>query len=97
MSENFVNVTLEFSSAHSHSCYRYIVVFSATDDILTMSAPTVILNPNDGYGDRSGLVKAISAAFLAVTVIVVSLRCYVRLQLVQAFGWDDGIMVFALV
>lgn len=62
-----------------------------------MSTSPVNLNPDDAHGDRSGLVKAVSAVFLAVTVIVVSLRSYVRLRLVKAFGWDDGIMLFALV
>lgn len=47
--------------------------------------------------DRSVSVKVVAAAFLPVASVAVFLRCYVRLRIVKAFGWDDGIMVFALV
>ncbi|KAL4886707.1 hypothetical protein BJY04DRAFT_178199 [Aspergillus karnatakaensis] len=33
---------------------------------------------------------------LAVPLVAVILRCYVRLRLVKAFGWDDGVMVLAM-
>lgn len=47
--------------------------------------------------NRNAAVRAIPAVFLAVTSITVLLRCYVRLRLVKAFGWDDGLMVLAMV
>ncbi|KAJ5899429.1 hypothetical protein N7495_004173 [Penicillium taxi] len=33
---------------------------------------------------------------LALAVTTVALRCFVRLYIVRAFGWDDGLMLFAL-
>ncbi|KAL5338257.1 hypothetical protein BJX70DRAFT_204705 [Aspergillus crustosus] len=33
---------------------------------------------------------------LAVPLVTVFLRCYVRIWLVKAFGWDDGLMVLAM-
>jgi hypothetical protein len=47
--------------------------------------------------DRSLEVKVVAAVFLAIASVTVILRCYVRLFLVKAFGWDDGAMVIALV
>lgn len=47
--------------------------------------------------NRNAAVRAVPAVFLAVTSITVLLRCYVRLRLVKAFGWDDGLMVLAMV
>lgn len=47
--------------------------------------------------DRSLSVKVVAAVFLPVASVAVILRCYVRLRIVRAFGWDDGMMVFALV
>lgn len=47
--------------------------------------------------DRSLVVKVVAAVFLAIASVTVILRCYVRLFLVKAFGWDDGAMVIALV
>ena len=40
---------------------------------------------------------AVAAVFMAVAAVTVILRCYVRLFLVKAFGWDDGAMVIAMV
>ncbi|PKX93374.1 putative integral membrane protein [Aspergillus novofumigatus IBT 16806] len=34
--------------------------------------------------------------FLCISFIAVALRCFVRLRLVKAFGWDDGLMVLAM-
>ena len=51
----------------------------------------------DHADDRSVEVRAVAAAFMAVAVVTVILRCYVRGWLVKAFGWDDGAMVVALV
>ncbi|PYH47038.1 polytopic membrane protein [Aspergillus saccharolyticus JOP 1030-1] len=45
--------------------------------------------------DRSLAVRAVAAVFLALASVTTMLRCYVRLRIVKAFGWDDGIMVLA--
>jgi hypothetical protein len=48
-------------------------------------------------GDRSVSVRAVAATFGVLAWISVSLRCYVRVRVVKAFGRDDGCMVVALV
>jgi hypothetical protein len=48
-------------------------------------------------GDRSVSARAVAATFGILAWISVSLRCYVRLRVVKAFGRDDGCMVVALV
>lgn len=47
--------------------------------------------------DRSLEVRAVAAVFFALASVTTILRCYVRLAVVKAFGWDDGVMVLALV
>lgn len=42
-------------------------------------------------------IIAVAATFMTLAFITVVLRCYVRLRLVKAFGWDDGSMVVAMV
>lgn len=46
---------------------------------------------------HSMAIFASSAVMLAVSVIAVAMRCLVRSYVVRAFGWDDGLMVVALV
>ncbi|KAL3449057.1 hypothetical protein BJX65DRAFT_273999 [Aspergillus insuetus] len=46
--------------------------------------------------DRPAAVRGVAAAFLALSTIAVLLRCYVRLRIVKAFGWDDGFMILAM-
>ncbi|KAL4861337.1 hypothetical protein BDV12DRAFT_191151 [Aspergillus spectabilis] len=46
--------------------------------------------------DRSAAVRGVAAAFLTLSSIAVILRCYVRLRIVRAFGWDDSIMILAM-
>jgi hypothetical protein len=48
-------------------------------------------------GDRSLSARSVAASFGALAWFAVSLRLYVRLKLVKCFGWDDGLMVLALV
>lgn len=48
-------------------------------------------------GSGSEAIVAVTTAFLAISLLTVSLRCYVRLRVVRAFGWDDGFMVVAMV
>lgn len=46
--------------------------------------------------DRNLEVKAVAATFVSIACITVLLRCYVRLRVVRSFGWDDGVMVVAM-
>lgn len=46
---------------------------------------------------NSQAVKSVAAVFMTVACIAVILRCYVRAWVVKAFGWDDGVMVLAMV
>jgi hypothetical protein len=47
--------------------------------------------------DRSLAIFLVSIIIMSISVIAVSLRSFVRLSIVRAFGWDDGLMVAALV
>ncbi|RMJ25340.1 integral membrane protein [Aspergillus sp. HF37] len=47
--------------------------------------------------DEGASIIGVTAGFLALSLVAVCLRCYVRLRIVKAFGWDDGIMVGAMV
>jgi hypothetical protein len=47
--------------------------------------------------DRPAAVRGVAAAFLSLSSVAVILRCYVRLRIVKAFGWDDIVMIFAMV
>jgi hypothetical protein len=42
-------------------------------------------------------IFASSAVMLGVSVVAVAMRCFVRSYVVRAFGWDDTLMVIALV
>ncbi|KAF9893174.1 hypothetical protein FE257_012589 [Aspergillus nanangensis] len=46
---------------------------------------------------RSLSIFVVTVIFLGLSFIAVCLRCFVRLRLVRAFGWDDALMVFAMV
>ncbi|KAL4889542.1 hypothetical protein BDV59DRAFT_117000 [Aspergillus ambiguus] len=45
--------------------------------------------------DRSAAVRAVAAVFMSFACTAVLLRCYVRIRLVRAFGWDDITMLIA--
>ncbi|KAJ5776623.1 uncharacterized protein N7511_001634 [Penicillium nucicola] len=45
---------------------------------------------------RSLAIFVVSIVMMSISVLVVSLRSFVRLRIVRAFGWDDGLMVAAL-
>lgn len=49
------------------------------------------------FVDRSASIFVVTIVFLGLSFIAVCLRCFVRLRLVKAFGWDDALMVFAMV
>ncbi|KAL4883800.1 hypothetical protein BJY04DRAFT_216141 [Aspergillus karnatakaensis] len=46
--------------------------------------------------DQSAEVRGVAAAFLTLSSLAVLLRCFVRLRIVKAFGWDDFIMIVAM-
>jgi hypothetical protein len=46
---------------------------------------------------RSLSIFIVTTVFLGFSFIAVCLRCFVRLRIVKAFGWDDALMVFAMV
>jgi len=46
---------------------------------------------------RGLAIFVISAIFMFITIVTVSLRCFVRSFIVRAFGWDDILMLVALV
>lgn len=46
---------------------------------------------------RSTAIFIVTTVFMGISFIAVCLRCFVRLRLVKAFGWDDALMVFAMV
>jgi hypothetical protein len=47
--------------------------------------------------DESAAVRGVAAAFLTLASIAVILRCYVRVCIVKAFGWDDTVMILSMV
>ncbi|KAL4744144.1 hypothetical protein BDV11DRAFT_3255 [Aspergillus similis] len=46
--------------------------------------------------DRPAAVRGVAAAFLSLSSVAVIMRCYVRLRIVKAFGWDDIVMIVAM-
>lgn len=42
-------------------------------------------------------IFVVAAVMVSLSIVAVLMRCFVRLFLVRAFGWDDGLMVIALV
>ena len=52
---------------------------------------------DDDDDSRSQAILIVTAVFLAISLISVGLRCFVRTQVVRAFGWDDSLMLVAMV
>ncbi|CBF89359.1 hypothetical protein AN0500.2 [Aspergillus nidulans FGSC A4] len=48
------------------------------------------------HDDRSGQLRAIAITFIPLVCITMVLRCYMRAKVIRAVGWDDGVMVIAL-
>ncbi|KAJ5091070.1 hypothetical protein NUU61_005940 [Penicillium alfredii] len=46
---------------------------------------------------RNQAILTVTAVFLGISLVSVGLRCFVRAKVVQAFGWDDSLMVLAMV
>jgi len=49
------------------------------------------------FAGRSESIFIVTIIFLVISLVAVCLRCFVRIRLVRAFGWDDGLMVAAMV
>lgn len=45
---------------------------------------------------RSLSIFVVPLVFLVISLVAVSLRCFVRLKVVRSFGWDDVCMVLAM-
>jgi hypothetical protein len=46
---------------------------------------------------RSQAILVVTVVFLAISLVSVGLRCFVRTRVVRAFGWDDTLMLIAMV
>ncbi|KAJ5698844.1 hypothetical protein N7462_000849 [Penicillium macrosclerotiorum] len=46
---------------------------------------------------RSNAILTVTAVFLGISLFSVLLRCFVRTRVVRAFGWDDIMMLLAMV
>ena len=46
---------------------------------------------------RSKAILVTTSVFLAISLVSVGLRCFVRTRVVRAFGWDDNVMLLAMV
>ncbi|KAJ5464335.1 uncharacterized protein N7458_000021 [Penicillium daleae] len=47
--------------------------------------------------EGSDAIIIVAAVFLSISLIAVCLRCFVRLKIVKAFGYDDSLMVMATI
>ncbi|KAL4865736.1 hypothetical protein BDV12DRAFT_174000 [Aspergillus spectabilis] len=48
-------------------------------------------------GGRSEAIVVVIAVMLALSLVTVCLRCFVRLRVVKTFGWDDSLMALAMI
>jgi len=53
-------------------------------------------SPNEPKDDRSGPLFGVDVAALVIAWIAVTLRNYVRIRIVKAFGLDDWLMLVAM-
>ncbi|KGO63253.1 hypothetical protein PEX1_069330 [Penicillium expansum] len=59
-----------------------------------------IIVPFEGLGlddSRSKAILIVTSVFFSTSLLSVILRCFVRTQVVRAWGWDDGTMVIAMI
>jgi hypothetical protein len=61
----------------------------------TMDNMEVLEAVNDDSRNKAILI--VTSVFFAISLLSVILRCFVRTQVVRAWGWDDGTMVIAMV
>lgn len=59
-----------------------------------IEGPEIKMYPLEG---RSLAIFVVSTVSLSLSLISVCLRSFVRLKIVKAFGWDDALMVVAMV
>jgi hypothetical protein len=52
------------------------------------------LNENDS---RNQAILIVTAVFFGLSLLSVILRCFVRTHIIRVWGWDDRIMVLAMV
>ncbi|KAL4777085.1 hypothetical protein BDW60DRAFT_213604 [Aspergillus nidulans var. acristatus] len=48
------------------------------------------------HDDRSRQLRAVAITFIPLVCMTMALRCYMRAKVIRALGWDDGVMVMAL-
>lgn len=60
-----------------------------------MAPPT--LTPEEMAYTNAPEILAITSTFFAAALLIVLLRCYVRIIMLKVFGIDDYVMVFAMV
>ncbi|RKU47246.1 hypothetical protein DL546_008779 [Coniochaeta pulveracea] len=60
---------------------------------MAAATPSPVSNPADNEGPR---ILAATLAITALALITVTVRLHVRLGMIRSFGWDDGLMTFAM-
>ncbi|KAH8891502.1 hypothetical protein GQ53DRAFT_648621 [Thozetella sp. PMI_491] len=60
-----------------------------------MSAPANV-DPARAADSNFGNMMAVNGTFCGLAILTVTLRVYVRFGLIKSFGWDDAVMVLAL-
>lgn len=53
--------------------------------------------PQGGDRDRGAVILGVTWTYTLLAAIVVGLRVYTRVKLVQKIWWDDGLAVLAIV
>ncbi|KAJ5371617.1 hypothetical protein N7517_003623 [Penicillium concentricum] len=61
-----------------------------------MDAKIEALEADDFDDSRNKAILIVTSVFLAISLLSVILRCFVRTRVVRAWGWDDGTMVIAM-
>ena len=59
--------------------------------------PTTLEPPRDGNVDTGDVLIAVAIATFVPALLMVLLRMYTRTRIVRSIGWDDWIMVPAIV
>lgn len=47
--------------------------------------------------NEKAAICGVATTFLALASIAMILRCHVRLRIINAFGWDDSVMLLSMV
>lgn len=72
---------------------------SGLEEVVRRQAPPGLppLTPEYIAYTNAPQIMAITSSFFAIALVVVLLRCYVRITMLKVFGIDDWIMVFAMI